>query len=214
MKILENIRNCLKRNKIFFETIAAILLSVMAIIVSVSQNTIAKKQITLSETPIISIEPPENVKGKIGEFKLFLKNISLADLYDIRIYEDYFVSLTPKDGPTKLVRFGIFTTKPNSSIQQLKLNEKQSFTISFRSMHEDMNQFYNSEIKGHRMKIARLIIKFRRKLDGKEFIQSKAYIIAGHGDYLLDYDERDIRLSVSGEPTFGDIKKILGIVNN
>ena len=113
MQILENIRNCLKRNKIFFETIAAILLSVMAIIVSVSQNTIAKKQITLSETPIISIEPPENVKGKIGEFKLFLKNISLADLYDIRIYEDYFVSLTPKDGPTTFVRYGIFTTNPN-----------------------------------------------------------------------------------------------------
>jgi hypothetical protein len=209
MKGIENIRDFLERNKVFLETIAAILLSVMAVIVSISQNTIAEKQLILSEIPIISIEPSEDVKGNIGEFELSLRNLSLADLYDIRIYEDYFVSLTSKDGPTELLRFGWFNTKPDSYIEQLKSNEKESFTISFKSIHDDMNQLYSSEVKGQRMKIARLIVKFRRKLDGKEFIQSKAYVIAGHGDTLFDYDERGIR--ISGEPTFGDIKRLLGV---
>jgi hypothetical protein len=75
-----------------------------------------------------------------------------------------------------------------------------------------MEQFYsNREIKGHRMKIVRLIIKFQRKLDGKEFTQSKAYIIAGHGDALFDEDNREI--SLSGMPTFYDVKKVLGVGN-
>ena len=199
----------LQKNKIYFETIVGISLMIMALFVSYSQYKIAKSQLILSESPKILIEPSNEVKGSIGEFELFLKNLSFADLYDIRIYEDYFVSLTPKDGPTKLIRFGIFTTKPNSSIQQLKSNKKENFTISFKSINDDMNQLYSSEVKGHRMKIARLTIKFRRKIDGKEFIQSKAYIIAGHGDYLLDYDERGIQMP--GQPTFEDIKKILGV---
>lgn len=202
-------RDWLQKNKIFFETFAAISLSIMALLVSSSQYKIAKSQLILSESPKILIEPSDEVKGSIGEFELFLKNLSLADLYDIRIYEDYFVSLTPKDGPTKLIRFGIFTTKPNSTIQQLKSDKNENFTISFKSIHDDMNQLYNSEVKGHRMKIARLTIKFRRKIDGEEFIQSKAYIIAGHGDYLLDYDERGIQMP--RQPTFEDIKKILGV---
>ncbi len=202
-------RDWLQKNKIFFETFAAISLSIMALLVSSSQYKIAKSQLILSESPKILIEPSNEVKGSIGEFELFLKNLSLADLYDIRIYEDYFVSLTPKDGPTKLIRFGIFTTKPNSTIQQLKSDKNENFTISFKSIHDDMNQLYNSEVKGHRMKIARLTIKFRRKIDGEEFIQSKAYIITGHGDYLLDYDERGIQMP--RQPTFEDIKKILGV---
>lgn len=202
-------RDWLQKNKIFFETFAAISLSIMALLVSSSQYKIAKSQLILSESPKILIEPSDEVKGSIGEFELFLKNLSLADLYDIRIYEDYFVSLTPKDGPTKLIRFGTFTTKPNSTIQQLKSDKNENFTISFKSIHDDMNQLYNSEVKGHRMKIARLTIKFRRKIDGEEFIQSKAYIIAGHGDYLLDYDERGIQMP--RQPTFEDIKKILGV---
>lgn len=45
----ENIRKWLKKNKIFFETIAATLLSIMALIVSCSQNKIAEKQTKLAE---------------------------------------------------------------------------------------------------------------------------------------------------------------------
>jgi len=42
-------RTWLRRNKIFFETIAAVLLSAMAIIVSYVQVGIAKKQMQLAE---------------------------------------------------------------------------------------------------------------------------------------------------------------------
>jgi hypothetical protein len=72
-----------------------------------------------------------------------------------------------------------------------------------------MKEFYSSDAKGHRMMITRLTLKFRRALDGKEFTKSKAYVIAGHGDYLLDHDERGV--SFPGGPSLSDIKQVLGV---
>jgi ribose 5-phosphate isomerase len=50
-----------------------------------------------------------------------------------------------------------------------------------------------------------------RSVDGKKFSTSKAYIIAGDGNYLLDYDTRGLQ-----EPEelsfFTEIKEMLGIV--
>ena len=48
-----------------------------------------------------------------------------------------------------------------------------------------------------------------READGTEFAQSKVYIIAGHGDVLIDYDERSMAFPTG--PTFADIKKALGV---
>ncbi|MBL7131433.1 MAG: hypothetical protein ISS45_08555 [Candidatus Omnitrophica bacterium] len=203
-------RDWLEKNKIFFETFAAISLSIMALLLSCTQSKIARHQLILSENPRILIEPSETVKGSIGEFELSIRNPSLAELYDIRIYEDYFVTMTLEDGSIKLARIGIFITKPNTTIQQLKPNKKESFMINFKSIIEDMEDFYR-ERKGLHMRIARLKIKYRRKLDGKEFIQTKAYIIGGHGDYLFDYDERGIRTPIT--LSFEDIKNILGAEN-
>ena len=209
-------RKWLKNNKIFFETIIpvfvtgiALIVSFVALNVSFAGRRIAETQLILAATPIISIEPSENVKGEVGVFGLSIKNLSLVELQGIGIYEDYFVSLTPESGTVKLFRFGSFSTNPNSSIPQLKPNEEKGFEINFKSIYGKMSQFYRSEIKGHRMKIARLRIRFQRKIDGKEFIQSKAYIITGHGDSLLDYDERGLQMP--GQPTFEDIKKLLGV---
>jgi hypothetical protein len=196
-------RNWLKKNKIFFETIAAVLLSFMAILVSCSQSEIAKNQLILSENPIILVEPSGIVKGSTGEFKLFIENISLTELYNIRIYEDYFAVITQANNLINLVTMGPFITQPNSTIQQLKLNEKEAITINFKSIIESM--------KKSEMRIVRLKIKYRRRLDGKEFTQTKAYIIDFSCNFLIDYDERGIKNP--GIPSFENIKNILGVEN-
>jgi hypothetical protein len=127
----------LNENKIFFETATATLLSFMAIMVSVSQCSISKQQIILSETPIVLIEPAEIIKGTVGEFKISLINHGLADLTDIKIYEDYYVSLTPMNGPITLYRFGPFSTQPNTTVLQLKSYGKSNFAIYFTAIKHD-----------------------------------------------------------------------------
>ena len=46
--------------------------------------------------------------------------------------------------------------------------------------------------------VARLKINLVRKIDGKKYSHAKAFIIAGDGNSLLDYDtSRDIKGDVS-----------------
>ncbi|MCX5678935.1 MAG: hypothetical protein NTY76_07535 [Candidatus Omnitrophica bacterium] len=203
-------RDWLEKNKIFFETVAAIALSLMALLVSCTQSEIARNQLVLSGNPIILIEPSDTVKGSIGEFKISVKNISMAELYDIRIYEDYFVTMAQENGSINLVSVGAFITKPNLVIPQLKPNNREDITINCKLIIKNMKELYR-EHKGVEMRIARIRIKYCRKLDGKEFMQTKAYIIAGQGDFLIDYDERGIRTPMT--PSFEDIKNILGAEN-
>ena len=97
MKLISKIRSCLKRNKIFFETVAAVLLSGMAIIVSSvqvdigkTQNELAQFQMNLSTDPILIIEPTTQVQSTDGTFNLTVKNIGFNDVSDIREYTTHF----------------------------------------------------------------------------------------------------------------------------
>ena len=189
--------------------VTAIVLTLVNLSITSRAN---ERQLALSATPEILVQPSEIVRGKIGEFDLRITNQSLADLQDIRIYEDYFVSQTLKGGPITCHRFGAFVTIPDSTIETLTRGETKTFQINFKSIIENMKLFM-SNTKGHRMRIARLTVKFRRKLDGKEFSQAKAYIITGKGGGLLDSDDRGIP-AFQGQPTFSDIKRVLGIPND
>jgi len=172
----------------------------------------SENEFSLSQDPVIEIIPSEDVEGKEGDFKLWLRNLGLSAVKEIEIYEDYFVSLTPNGKNIQLYRFGPFITGPNSIIHYLASNDSTSFKISFKDFHKDMTDFYTSDLKGHRMMIARLQINYRRALDGKAYSMSKAYIIAGHGDFLIDYNtKREIKFK--DMPTFNEIKSILGIQN-
>lgn len=203
-------RDWLEKNKIFFETIAAISLSFMALFISCKQSEIAKNQLVLSEDPRIVIEPSDVVKGSKGVFELFVKNVSLAELYDIRIYEDYFVTESQENGTIGLVSMGAFLAKPGIIIPQLKPDKKEEIIANFESNSESAKEFYR-EHKGWQIRILRIKIKYCRKLDGKEFIKTKAYIIAGGDDFLIDYDERGIRTPMT--PSFENIKNMLGVEN-
>jgi len=167
------------------------------------------RQTALVQNPVVRVLPEEEVYGEVAKFDLEIKNTGIADVGDLKIYEDYFVSLTPPKGLITFNRFGLIILKPDKIIPVLNRGESQPFQIEFRDVHKQMTQFYLSEVKGPRMMVARLLIKYRRLEDGKEFRTSKAYVIAGHGDLMLDYDERGV--SSPGGPTFSDIKQVLGV---
>lgn len=135
-----------------------------------------RKQVALAQDPVIRILPEEDVKGEVGLLKLSLLNDGLSDVKDIQIYEDYFVSSTPRGGPVRLQRYGLFATKPNTVIPSLEQDEKKDFTINFKSIYKEMFDYFNSGTQSHKMMIARLLIKFKRDVDGKKFSYSKAYM--------------------------------------
>lgn len=188
-----------------------VLVVITAIYVVLTYTTLqeTRRQVALTQDPIVRILPEEDVKGEIAKFTLEIVNTGIADVSDVRIYADYFVSLTAPQGPITLNRFGMMVLKPDIHISSLKRGEKSSFNLEFRDVHKRMAEFYTSDIKGHRMMLVRLLFKYRRVEDGKEFKSSKAYTIAGHGDMLIDYDERGIS-SPTG-PSFSQIKQILGV---
>lgn len=194
---------------ISISTVVLVIITGVYVILTHKTLTETRRQAALTQDPVIRVFPQEDVKGEIAKFDLEIANTGIADVSDVRIYEDYFVSLTPPQGPITLNRFGAMVTKPDTYIPSLKRGEKRSFNLEFSDVHKMMTEFYTSEIKGHRMMIVRLLLKYRRSEDGKTFKSSKAYIIAGHGDALFDYDERGI-LSPAG-PSFSQIKQVLGI---
>ena len=65
-----------------------------------------QSQLALAKDPVVTVEPEGQVEGKVGQFTLTLRNLGLSDLHNVRIYEDYFVSLTPSGEPITLTRFG------------------------------------------------------------------------------------------------------------
>lgn len=191
-------------------TFILVIITAVYVILTFKILTKSENELVLSQEPVVIIMPDETVRGGVGEFELTLQNIGLSDLKDIEIFEDYFVSLTPKGGRIQLIRFGSYSTLPNSKFSKLLSGDSLIFKISFKEFHENMTDFYLGKLKGHRMKIAKLQVKYRRILDGKAFSISKAYIIAGNGDLIIDYNsERDIKFQ--DMPTFEEIKNILGI---
>jgi len=185
MKI-QSIRNGLKRNKIFFETVTATALSVMAIIISCQANKIASYQLALSQEPAVRVVPEKMVKGnEVASFVLSLKNAGLSDIVDIEIYEDYFVLPNLPDRSVSLHRFGIFSTQPNHVISSVKKGQTKDFQIEFKETHKQMLEFI-SGANGFKMKILRLIIRYKREIDGREFSFSKVFFIDLSGKFLLD----------------------------
>jgi len=171
-----------------------------------------EKLLSLQEDPVVKILPEDNAKGKIGDFELSIMNSGLSDIIDVGIYEDYYVALAEKDSPMILYRFGILSVRPNIEIKHLSMAEDEKFHIQFAKTLTEMQKFYlDKKVKGQRMMIVRIKANYTRKLDGKKFSFSKVFIIAGHGDVLLDYDSsRDVKVDFLPF-TFDEVKKTLGV---
>ncbi|MCX5697397.1 MAG: isoprenylcysteine carboxylmethyltransferase family protein [Candidatus Omnitrophica bacterium] len=203
------IRNCLERNKIFFETITATSLSIMAIIISVQANKIASNQLALSQEPVIRVVPEKTVIGNnVASFTLSLKNAGLSNIIDIEIYEDYFVAQKLPDKPISLNRFGIFSIQPNHIIPVIKKGEAKDFQIEFKEIHKQMLDFFLSDAKGYKAGLLRLIVRYNREIDGREFSFAKVFFIDFSGKVLLDSYPRGIEQEFF---SIEEVKAALGI---
>ena len=166
-----------------------------------------KKQLAISVQPQIEISPKEYVEGDNGEFELSIFNQSPIDIINVRIYEDYFYSVSSQSTETKYYLLGTFNSLPDFNINFIKPKRNKSFTISFKDLLDDINQQYEKNEDGLIIILARLTIKYNRKVDGKEFTTTKVYMI--HGDNaLLDFDSRGLDLPVIR--TINKMKKNLG----
>ena len=201
---IAKLRQFLKRNKIFLDTITALLLSSMAIALTVVQVGISRNQLILSVDPVLWVEPSRTVSGAVGDIKIEISNLGIAELYEIEVYESYFVTQSLENKTVQLAPIGKRNIYPNTKIKALLPDETKDFNVDFKYIVARMEDFYRNR-KGLHMKVCRLILKYRRRLDGKRFSQSKFYIIAGHGDSLVDFDEMDLSL-----PGMANLKDVLG----
>lgn len=167
------------------------------------------KQTVLASPAVLTLEPEFQVKGKPGIFDLEIRNRGLSEVSDIQLDEDYYVLIAPKDGPRQYVVAGVLIALPNKTWESLKPRESISFKLDFTKELEQMNRIYlDKSSPGTRMSIARFTIRFRRAVDGKEFVAKKAYIIAGDGSALFDH-ERDMPRAFG--PTWKEVKRDLGV---
>jgi len=175
------------------------------------QLYLKQQEVEITQEPIIRITPETIVKGEIGKLDLFIKNFGISIIENIEIFDDYFVALTQKKGPTILYRFGPFITIAQIKIPSINSNETKGFKVNFKDFYKQMADFYcSTEIEGQRMMVARYIIRFTRKADGKRFEYKKAFIIAGNGDTFFDTNDRDFKLPFD-YVSFGEIKRMLNI---
>jgi hypothetical protein len=190
-------------------TVVLAIITVIYVCLTYKILTETRRQVALTQNPIVTILPEENVEGEEAKFNLDLVNTGVTDVYDIRIYEDYFGCLTPPQGPTTFHKFGVMIMAPNTHIPSLKQGEKCAFKLEFHEIYKEMAAFWQSDIKAFKMTIVRLLVKYKRSGDGKEFRTYKAYIIALGGSLLLDHDERGITMPVG--PSYSQIKQVLGV---
>lgn len=180
------------------------------------QTNLLQQQTVLSQDPIIKVTPENNVRGNIADFNFQLVNVGIPNVSDIKIYEDYFVALKQANNTLTLYKFGVYTTSPFATIPLLNKGEQKEFHISFAKTHQEMTKFYLSDVPGARMMVVRLMIEYRRQLDGKDYSTNKAYIIAGDGSDLFDNQNREVgHLSIPNVPdvSLDEVKAALGMSN-
>lgn len=180
------------------------------------QTNLLEQQTILSQDPIIKVTPESDVRGNVADFTFQLVNVGVPNVTDVKIYEDYFVALKQANNTLTLYKFGIYTTSPFAKIPLLNKGEQKEFHISFAKTHQEMTKFYLSNVPGARMMVVRLMIEYRRQLDGKDYSTNKAYIIAGDGSDLLDNQNREfVHLSLPNVPeiSLDEVKAALGMNN-
>jgi hypothetical protein len=144
--------------------------------------------------PVIHVEPEVGVKkpaeGKNGVFTVSLENSGLADINDVQVFNDYFVA--QKRPQIVITRIGGYSTLPDQTIKYLRSKETADITVDFSKVIGLMWSYakrYNlPNVLGVRM-----MITYRRAVDGKPFSFVRCYGVAGeNGELLYTPDPRGI----------------------
>jgi len=171
-----------------------------------------RKQNILASECVVSVLPEADVgyQGEgVGRFTLRVQNTSPAEVRDVRINTDYLLAFWPPDEPLRLIHYGDLRIGPDTTIQVLKPGQGADFHVSFEEVLKLMNVLYqDSKIKGGRMRVMRVLVRYRRALDYRKFETRKAYTIAGGGESLVDGDLRGLEPS---QMRFSDVKAAMGV---
>lgn len=192
-------------------TVILVLVTTVYVILTFMLVNSTHSQLELTQEPTLSIEPEKMVSGEIADFILEIKNRGVAGVTDIEIYQDYFVALKPPDEPLALYRFGMVNMLPDVTIPYLGSGEATEFIVEFGKEYPQMTEFYTSGEKGARTMVLRILVRFRRELDGKQFELSKVYIIAGDGSTLIDDTARQLEFDFPETVSLEEIKSVLGV---
>lgn len=204
------IRKWLETNKVWFETIAAALISMMAIIVAIAQWSVMEKQSVIAERqyqagidPIISIEIEDLGVGKNGVYKLKIINSGVLDICNVEIYENYLTCPFKQEGKyikmdTKRFGISVISTLPKKKFPLIKHGHNIPYMIDIH------NKIYNTTEGKQIPCFLRLRIDYDKKVDGKPYRKLYAFEL---GNVLMDLESEGS--NVLNQPHINRIRDLL-----
>jgi hypothetical protein len=209
---LAKIKKCLETNKIWFETIAAALISIMAIIVSIAQLSVMEKQSLIAERlyqsgidPVISIEVEGIGVGENGVYKLKIKNNGVLDICNVEIYENYLTCPFRQEGnhlaiDSKTFSISSISTLPTKKVPLVKPGDEIPYTI-------DIKKHIANTTEGKQLPcFLRLRIDYYKKVDGKPYRKLSAFSIS---NILLDLESEGSKAMLSNQPHINRVRDLL-----
>lgn len=144
--------------------------------------------------PVIHIEPEVGLKksdkGTNGIFTLTLENSGLVDVSHVEILNDFFVAQKQPD--LVLTRIGGFSILPDIQISYLKSRARANFKVDLSKV---IGLMWTFAAKSNLPNVlcVRVMVKYRRAVDGKEYKLARGYGVAGpNGELLYTPDARGI----------------------
>lgn len=206
------IRKWLENNKVWFETVAATLIAIMAIIVSVAQWSVMEKQSLIAERqyqsgidPVISIEIEDFGVVKNGVYKLKIINSGVLDICNIDIYELYLTCPFERKEKSLVIdtkRFGIssISTLPKKKVSLLKSGDEIPYKIDIKG------QIFNTTEGKQIPCFLRLRIDYYKKVDGKQYTILYAFSM---GNVLQDLDSEASKVMTANLSHINRIRQLL-----
>jgi hypothetical protein len=209
---LVRIRKCLETNKIWFDTIAAALISIMAIIVAVAQLSVMEKQSLIAErqyqsgiNPVISIEMEDLGVGENGVYKLKIINNGVLDICNVEIYEIYLTCPYEQKGEhlavdSKIFSISSISTLPIKKVPLVKSGDEIPYTI-------DIKKYIANTTEGKQYPcFLRLRIDYYKKVDGKPYRKLSAF---GISNILFDLESEASKVVLANQPHINRVRDLL-----
>ncbi len=179
--------------------------------ISAQQTKIAIEQSILSQDPLIAIFPEKIIKADNRIFEISIKNTGVPDISNVRIYVDYFVAIKDKNNSVTLNRPGGISDEPDHHIYRLFRGASATINLDLNTADKRISEAYPNYLTNGSVRVLRLLIKFQRGLDEKEFNLTKVYNIVAGTVALFDLDDRGIKPPPPFAPaiSYDEIKSIL-----
>jgi hypothetical protein len=178
---IENFREWLTKYEIFFKTLAAILLSGMAVFISYAQyqvmqiqSDIAAKQYQTSIDPEILIEPRTAELAKNGLSSITIINDGDIDIIDLELWVTYLYCDINEEGPGRdwalnNPKIEGFPSLPEKKYAILKSKDKIIYAIDLAKLIKKLNNKQNMPC------YLKFGLCYKRKVDGHLYYKRYAF---------------------------------------